>query len=434
MTTTAIPSPLFLLPLFFFPLLPELNSHNALDRPRFGGKIPSRVAFNGWRGAYSRYVKPKASKCVSSKPYPTLFLAATQNVLDPRRLGKQNSGFSDEDISDIICVLHPHTDSARQEVRRLALEGSPHIIGKSEADEVPPDYELEDDASRFEIDPCRNRGNHVIILKLSSQVKAPAAGFAFGRNSSRCDVVFVNDPLRRVSNIHFRIYVNEHGVVMIEDQSTNGTFVDRQLLSCRLKAHNSHPANRWVLSSGSLIRIPLHTETQDLVFLVRIPHRDEDYDRAYLAKVGQYFARHGLLPPSSDPPRQDVRSGAVDIFRVPGGPLTRKTAGPEGSPSPRPISSERRASPHTAVQSDWKGSGKYNRTGTIGQGAFAVVYKVTSKYDGLPYAAKEIEKRRFIKNGVLDQKVENEMRIMQRVQHVSKHGNMSGDDCPQCLC
>lgn len=68
---------------------------------------------------------------------------------------------------------------------------------------------------------------------------------------------------------------------------------------------------------------------------------------------------------------------------------------------------------------DWDGSGKYNRVGQIGKGAFAVVYKVTSKFDGVPYAAKELEKRRFIKNGVLDQKVENEMRIMQRVQHVS---------------
>jgi len=55
----------------------------------------------------------------------------------------------------------------------------------------------------------------------------------------------------------------------------------------------------------------------------------------------------------------------------------------------------------------------------IGKGAFATVHKVTSKYDGSPYAAKELDKRKFIKNGVLDQKVENEMKIMQRVQHVS---------------
>lgn len=59
--------------------------------------------------------------------------------------------------------------------------------------------------------------------------------------------------------------------------------------------------------------------------------------------------------------------------------------------------------------------------GVIGKGAFATVHKVTSKYDGSPYAAKELDKRRFMKNGVLDQKVENEMKIMQKVHHVSTH-------------
>lgn len=72
-----------------------------------------------------------------------------------------------------------------------------------------------------------------------------------------------------------------------------------------------------------------------------------------------------------------------------------------------------------ALPKDWNGSGKYNRVGQIGKGAFATVYKVTSKFDGNPYAAKELDKRRFMKNGVLDQKVENEMTIMQKVQHVS---------------
>lgn len=50
------------------------------------------------------------------------------------------------------------------------------------------------------------------------------------------------------------------------------------------------------------------------------------------------------------------------------------------------------------------------------------MYKVTHKYNGIPYAAKELDKRKFMKNGVLDQKVENEMNIMQRIQHVrSRH-------------
>jgi serine/threonine protein kinase len=68
---------------------------------------------------------------------------------------------------------------------------------------------------------------------------------------------------------------------------------------------------------------------------------------------------------------------------------------------------------------EWRGGAKYNRIGTIGKGAFATVYKIAAKFDGTVYAAKELEKRRFIKNGVLDQKVENEMKIMSKVSHVS---------------
>lgn len=343
---------------------------------------------------------------------------ATQNVLDPRRVGKQNSGFSDDDVSDIICVLYPHSESARQEVRRLAQEDSPYIIGKDEADEVELDYELEDHASRFDSNPT-DHGNYAIILRLSAPVKNPAAGFAFGRNSARCDVVFVHDPLRRVSNIHFRIYVNEYGNVMIEDQSTNGTFVDRQLLTSHSKG-SSRPVTKWVLSSGSVIKIFLHSEIRDLTFRVRIPRRDDEYDRTYINKVEEYFARHGLKATSdaaaaaAAAPRQ---GGHVDLFKTPGDPMARRVGFEPTTEVAHPSPSKRRET-QSVLRREWTGSGTYNRIGTIGKGAFAVVYKVTSMYDGKPYAAKELEKRRFIKNGVLDQKVENEMKIMRRVQHV----------------
>jgi len=69
----------------------------------------------------------------------------------------------------------------------------------------------------------------------------------------------------------------------------------------------------------------------------------------------------------------------------------------------------------------WSGSRKYNRVGEIGKGAFATVYKVTSKFNGLPYAAKELDKSKFMRNGVIDQKVENEMNIMARIKHVSQN-------------
>lgn len=334
-------------------------------------------------------------------------------MLDPRRLGKQNSGFSDEDISDIICVLYPHSDSARQEVQRLIGAGCPHIVGKDAVDGVEPDYEREDEASRFDCNPT-GHGCHAIILRLSAQMKDPAAGFTFGRNSSRCDIVFVNDPLRRVSNIHFRIYVNEYGTVMIEDQSTNGTFVDRHLLTCQPRDASNRPVNKWVLSSGSVVKVFLHAQIRDLTFRVRIPRRDEDYGRVYLAKVDQFFAKHRLRPALEQQQQKQQLplspaalhpTNQLDLFKTPGEPLSRQAGGgPEALVS--------------AVRREWNGSGKYNKIGTIGKGAFAVVFKVTSKFDGKPYAAKELEKRRFVKNGILDQRVDNEMKIMQRVQHV----------------
>ena len=72
---------------------------------------------------------------------------------------------------------------------------------------------------------------------------------------------------------------------------------------------------------------------------------------------------------------------------------------------------------------EWKGGSKYNKVGCIGKGAFAVVYKITAKFDGVPYAAKELEKRRFMKNGMLDQKVDMEMKIMRKIKHVRTFTN-----------
>jgi serine/threonine protein kinase len=55
--------------------------------------------------------------------------------------------------------------------------------------------------------------------------------------------------------------------------------------------------------------------------------------------------------------------------------------------------------------------------GQLGKGAFATVYRIATKMEGKILAAKELEKRRFIKNGQLDKKIDNEMRIMQGLRH-----------------
>jgi hypothetical protein len=77
---------------------------------------------------------------------------------------------------------------------------------------------------------------------------------------------------------------------------------------------------------------------------------------------------------------------------------------------------------------EWRGGSKYNRVGIIGKGAFATVYLIATKFEGTFYAAKEVEKRRFMKNGILDQKVDMEMKIMRKIHHVSY--DASGSWCP----
>lgn len=207
---------------------------------------------------------------------------------------------------------------------------------------------------------------------------------------------------------------------MIEDQSTNGTTVDGNTLTSHPKDRYKQPVTRLVLNSGNNIKIFLHNPESDLLFRVRIPHREDEYEAAYAQKVEEYFARHGLQP-RTDPL---AHTGPPDIFKYPADELPDTE--PVGERMPHALLGTGRQqvarSPskkrETQMRREWNGSGKYNRIGSIGKGAFAIVYKVTSKYDGNPYAAKELEKRRFIKNGILDQKVDNEMKIMQRVQHV----------------
>lgn len=343
--------------------------------------------------------------------------SATQNIIDPRRIGQQNSGFTDEDIADIICILFPYSKNARGEAARLAREGSPYVIGHEDAQNVDVDYTYEDYAGNFGLSAADPGSGPAFVLRLSALVKDPLQGFTFGRNPNRCDVCFINDRLRRLSNIHFRIFINEHGVLMLEDQSTNGTVVDDVLLRKRRPGYGL--SSKRTLNSGTKISVLLQDDACDLVFLVRVPRREGQYDMAYQRNLNAYLRHLAGLTKAKNTVTQEAiganTDGIVNLFPAP--PVTG------GNRRQTPTRFE--DPPTESLPRDWNGSNKYNRVGQIGKGAFATVIKVTSKFDGQPYAAKELEKRRFIKNCVLDQKIENEMNIMQNVQHVS---------APGCLC
>ncbi|KAN0098788.1 kinase-like protein [Hyaloscypha variabilis] len=144
---------------------------------------------------------------------------------------------------------------------------------------------------------------------------------------------------------------------------------------------------------------------EDYRFFVRIPQRDDISENAYQQNLTAFFLRMNTVRLENEARvgvKGDVaKKEPLNLF---------PTTGP-GTPNASNLSSIGR---HVK---EWKGGAKYNKVGCIGKGAFAVVYKMTAKFDGVPYAAKELEKRRFMKNGILDQKVDSEMKIMRKIKH-----------------
>jgi hypothetical protein len=146
-----------------------------------------------------------------------------------------------------------------------------------------------------------------------------------------------------------------------------------------------------MLINGSVINLVSGTQHSDEVrFIVRIPSRD-GFNMQYTQNVLRYFER------------VQKHAGAMQH-------RARHLA-----PTPPSLS----WSAANTFGMHWSGGSMYNVTGQIGKGAFATVYKLATKQHGTIFAAKELDKRRFMKNGILDQKVDNEMKIMRDLRHVS---------------
>ena len=293
---------------------------------------------------------------------------ATQIVTDPRRLGRNNSEVSENDASDVICMLHPSSPAAFDAVQATMLVAPQHILQNEDLGSITEDDLLGN--------PAVSGVSRDVALRLSSEVKTPGLGFAFGRNRKHCDVFLVRDEKEKcVSNIHFRIFINEEGSLMLEDSSTNGTVVDDKHLQCKDQDRRPTPhLARQTIQNGSLITL-VGRNKEEIKFLVRTPNRG-DFTAVYDEKLAKYIADNG---------------GKLKLL------------------------------PSTAIGHTygmhWNGGPTYNVTGLLGTGAFAVVYRLTTKDTGKAYAAKELDKRRFMKNGILDIKFDNELKIMKRLQH-----------------
>ena len=232
------------------------------------------------------------------------------------------SMLSEQDESDIICILLPTSPAAHEAVELTAEAAPQHILqnhGISHIYEAPDedmttggDTRPGDDSDNVEDlntqlpDPNQSKWDGPtkdIALRFSSKVHNLGLGFTFGRNPAVCDLLLPNND--NISNRHFRIFMKNNGSLMIEDTSTNGTLLDNIILQspkARTLLPNSRAQN--TLCSGETIEVPLpgKQHQQTTRFSVKIPQRSEagleKYEQncyAYVKCVEQAERQYGFL-------------------------------------------------------------------------------------------------------------------------------------------
>lgn len=202
---------------------------------------------------------------------------ATQQVLDPRRIGRNNSGLNDCDIADVLVILHPATPTAIRIVEQAAEHRPEHVLFRNSLDSMSGSLTDIEEQETIIINAAGERVGHSsragadLALRMSSarRLKFKELGFIFGRNPNSADIVFGQDSGKRISNQHFRIYLNTDGILMIEDMSTNGTIVDDALLKCK----DPRFSKIRMLDSGSIICIQNSNDAEMIKFVIRVPSR-----------------------------------------------------------------------------------------------------------------------------------------------------------------
>ena len=338
---------------------------------------------------------------------------STQDKLDPRRFGRNNSGLNEQDVSDVVCILHPSSLAAIAIVNDTALKNPQHIL-QNQGLTLPTNNEsltVASEADTILLPAAVTERARDLALRFSSRVIDATVGFCFGRNVYKCDINL--DPhmdQKRVSNTHFRIYLNSNGVLMLEDMSTNGTVVDGIPLGGKKKAGQRlmqrTPISR-MLSHGSIIEVLSPTQDEIVKFILRVPTRDR-----YQAQFHQNFRNYVQHVQIARDRATATKAGALPEAHT-RAVMAAPFAGPANTKALPPVL--------TAMSSGspmhWDGGDKYNYVALLGKGAFALVYQIATTYSGEYYAAKELDKKRFMKNHQLDTRIENEMNIMQELRH-----------------
>ena len=355
-----------------------------------------------------------------------------------------NSMLSMQDESDIICILLPTSPAAHEAVELTANAAPQHILqnhsishlykAPNEDTHIEPESRADDDSEDV------NGPTKDIALRFSSKVHNLGLGFTFGRNPAICDLLLSNNDTYMISNRHFRIFMMTNGSLMIEDTSTNGTIIDDVVLhGPRGNSSDPNRESQHTLCSGDFIELPLRGKQhgQSIRFAVKIPLRSElglkKYDQncyAYIKCVEQAERQHGFLADAmrngTAPVIPPVSTEALTHISLP--PILTEKQVPMHA---LPQGVRTAASPHTSLLAaatggnvhglQWTGGAKYNVVSFIGAGAFANVYKLSSKKDGLVFAVKQLDKKRLHKESSLSNKMYNELNVIKGLRHVSVH-------------
>ncbi|KAL9106188.1 MAG: hypothetical protein Q9187_008595 [Circinaria calcarea] len=364
---------------------------------------------------------------------------ATQPLTQPHFDRGRNGSISVKDESDVICILHPTTRTACQAVDRVALTAPQHILQNADllryleedtihntrpssinADDAEKDVKRQQHLSQSE-DELSDDGTHVkpprgreIALRLSSKVTDPIHGFVFGKDNRKCDIVIAEPS--SISSRHFRIYLTQGGILMLEDSSTNGTIVDDVLL--RYKTCPPGESCSHILGQGTVIVILSQTGEDDLKFVVSIPNRErgglkyEENLRDYLGFVAQAERRAAEVRKAKENGK-DLTLPPVATNPICNDLLPRNLQ-PRGNMFTASLAAGTARFHHGM---HWGGGDIYSVIGFAGKGAFATVYKVATNKEGIVYAAKELEKRKYLKDGSLKLKFNNELKIMKLIHH-----------------
>lgn len=227
---------------------------------------------------------------------------ATQPFMDQRRDEHQTMD-NEIDEGDIICILHPASVPACRAVELIASATPQHILLSrvfNKPENQDPQAEVDHDSNDQHQTSLRSAGSGKeaageeaeagttkdIALRLTSRVRNPAMGFVFGRGAKSCDLMLSeeSDYSRKISGSHFRIFFNHLGVLMLEDMSTNGTVVDKNIL------HSSRADKKRMITHGEIIEIILNGhENACMRFIVMIPPRPSA-ENPFAHNLAKYIA------------------------------------------------------------------------------------------------------------------------------------------------